>query len=440
MSELKVRMFLSSLRRVVRQVTLYPIGHPSVQEALRHCEHDLEDMVGAIGEVTLIVHDSALYQDRALLPHSSLEFERMIRELEARAVESVTLLSPTSRDDIYDLASFLSGASDDLPADGTIRLNERSYSDVELDSSPLSRLRKAYSESVDAVRTATRSLAKGEGFEINTVVRAVENLTDSALASPGAALLLSTVKSHDEYTYFHSVNTSILSLALGRLVGLDKEDLLPIGMGSLLHDIGKVAVSTETLQHPGRLDDDQWREIKLHPQEGAQAILAAQGPGHELAATIAFEHHARFDGQGYPYLNRDRAPHVFSRLVSVCDTYDAITTRRSYRRAETPNRALRVLLTGMGGHFDPDLVRVFIKMMGVYPTGSILRVTSGELLMVTPHEAGRVAELPGLLVRTAAGEVLDHPEPATILADQIVEQVLPADAGFDPAAYLEAAA
>ncbi|NNC75704.1 MAG: HD domain-containing protein, partial [Acidimicrobiia bacterium] len=247
-------------------------------------------------------------------------------------------------------------------------------------------------------------------------------------------------KSHDEYTYFHSVNTSILALALGRLVGLERDDLLPIGMGSLLHDIGKVAVQPETLQHPGRLDDDQWREIQLHPQEGAQAIMAAQGPGHELAATIAFEHHARFDGKGYPAVNRERRPHVFSRLVAVCDTYDAITTRRSYRRAETPNRALRVLLTGMGGHYDPDLVRVFIKMMGVYPTGSILRDTTGSLVMVAPHEGGQAEELPGLLVRTAGGELLDVPEPQPIIMANVVEQILPADAGFDPAALLEYAA
>ncbi|MBT8197564.1 MAG: HD domain-containing protein, partial [Acidimicrobiia bacterium] len=403
-------------------------------------EFDLEDMVGDIGDMTLIIHDSALYRDRGLLPHASLEFEGMMREMEKRAIESVTLLSPTSRDDIYDFGAFIAGISDDLPADGTVRLNERTFSDMELDNSPLANLRRSYASSVDAVRTATRSLARGEGFEINTVVRAVESLTDSAMASPGAALLLSTVKSHDEYTYFHSVNTSILALALGRIVGLDKNDLLPIGMGSLLHDIGKVAVPPETLQHPGRLDDEQWREIQLHPQEGAQAIMAAQGPGHELAATIAFEHHARFDGKGYPAVSRERQPHVFSRLVAVCDTYDAITTRRSYRRAETPNRALRVLLTGMGGHYDPDLVRVFIKMMGVYPTGSILRNTSGEMLMVAPHEGGQADELPGFLVRTSGGELLEVPEPKPIVMDGVVEQVLPADAGFDPAAYLEYAA
>ncbi|NNC74610.1 MAG: hypothetical protein HKN93_03775, partial [Acidimicrobiia bacterium] len=192
MSELKVRTFLTSLRRVIRQVMLYPVGHPAVQEALRTAEFDLEDMVGDIGDMTLIVHDSTLYRDRALLPHASLEFEGVIRDMEKRAIESVTLLSPTSRDDIYDFAAFITGISDDLPADGTVRLNERTYSDMELDSSPLANLRRSYASSVDAVRTATKSLARGEGFEVTTVVHAVEGLADSAMASPGAALLLST--------------------------------------------------------------------------------------------------------------------------------------------------------------------------------------------------------------------------------------------------------
>ncbi|MBT8207333.1 MAG: HD domain-containing protein, partial [Acidimicrobiia bacterium] len=325
----------------------------------------------------------------------------------------------------------------DLPAGGSIRFNDAGVTTTNLVESPVAGLRSSYGGALDAVRSATGSLADGASIEMATVARSVEGIVDSSVQQSGAALLLATVKSHDEYTYFHSVNVCIMAIALGRLLGLEKSALVPIGVGSLLHDIGKIAVSAKVLQHPGRLDDAMWKEIQLHPQEGAQAILAAGGPGHELAATIAFEHHARFDGSGYPAVARRARPHLFSRLVAVSDTYDAITTRRSYRRAETPNRALSVLLGHIGGSYDPDLVRAFIKMMGVYPPGSVLELQSGVTVLVTHMEEEQEIEAHAVIVKGSDGVALSSPEPVTVRLEDVVAQVLPEVAGVDPAALLE---
>jgi HD-GYP domain-containing protein (c-di-GMP phosphodiesterase class II) len=196
-------------------------------------------------------------------------------------------------------------------------------------------------------------------------------------------------------------------------------------------------VSSATLNWPGTLDDEQWREIKIHPQEGGLAIMAAGGPGHEIAATVAFEHHARFDGAGYPEIDRAQPPRIFSRLVTVVDTYDAITTRRAYRRAETPHRALKVLLGGMGGAYDPDLVRAFIRMMGIFPPGSVLEMEGGELVVVVDRVDTEGVPLPGLLVKAPSGESIE-PEPYQIVVDRVVRQVLPQQAGVDPASLIEA--
>lgn len=276
-----------------------------------------------------------------------------------------------------------------------------------------------------------------EQFDLSGASWAVEQLVEQTISQPAASLLLSTMKSHDEYTFFHSVNVCILSIALGRLVGLEGEQLRELAIGALLHDIGKVRVETSILQFPGRLDGAQWRQIKLHPQEGAASIMAAASAGQEIAATVAFEHHARFDGSGYPSLSRrERQLHFFSRLVATADTYDAITTRRSYRRAETPNRALHVLLKGSGTLYDPDFVRAFIDMVGIYPPGSLLQLDGGEVAMVTQtHEGGSVPDL--VLVRTREGALLDVPEPMTATGRSIVDQLVPGQVGVDPAALLE---
>ena len=338
-AERQVAAFLGALRRLSRQVGLYPEGHPATQEAVELLGEAATEFLADEAEVALTIHQDAFFRNRIVVPHASLEYRGLLQDLERRGVDSITLVPPISNADLFDLAAFIGGSSDDLPADGTIVLNEPMAVDPELETTPASRLRGSYGDALDAVRHASAAMVVRGSFELGSVVDAVEGLFEHTMAHPGAALLLSTVKSHDEYTFFHSVNVCILSLAVGQMVGVDRDVLIPAGVGAVLHDIGKVAVSPATLNYPGRLSEEQWKEITIHPQEGALAILAAGGEGSEIAANVAFEHHARFDGAGYPRVTRVRRPHVYSRLVQVVDTYDAITSRRSYRRAESPSRA-----------------------------------------------------------------------------------------------------
>ena len=157
-------------------------------------------------------------------------------------------------------------------------LNQLFLTASDVDTTAMSSLRASYSGSLNALRVVTGTMAGQGSFELTGVIDAVEGLFESSVAPGNASLLLSTVKSHDEYTFFHSVNVCILSLAIGRMIGTEKEQLIPVGVGAVLHDIGKVAVSTAVLNYPGRLSNEQWKEITIHPQEGALAIMAAGGP------------------------------------------------------------------------------------------------------------------------------------------------------------------
>lgn len=436
MKERTTGLWIKALRRLVRQVGLYPTGHPLTIEALMALRTATDDLVPDGGQVVISATDNAFYQNRTILPHVSLEYHSFIRELEERGVESITATHPVTDQDLLDLAAFLAGVAGDFPADGSILLNERYLTPEDLDATPTSELRRSYVSSLDALRGVTGAMRADGKFEMAPVVQAVEGLFEQSLTQSSASLLLSTVKSHDEYTYYHSVNACILALAIGRMIGIGREHLIPIGVGAVLHDIGKTAVPTATLNYPGRLNDEQWKEITVHPQEGALAILAAGGPGHEISATVAFEHHARFDGSGYPGIHREKRPHVYSRVVAVADTYDAITTRRSYRRAETPNHALNALLSGAGTGYDPDLVRTFIDLMGIYPPGSILELPSGALAVVVSRSSEPGAPLDALLVRDPAGNDID-PEPYALHPDDVVGQLLAQQTGIDPASLIE---
>jgi HD-GYP domain-containing protein (c-di-GMP phosphodiesterase class II) len=246
---------------------------------------------------------------------------------------------------------------------------------------------------------------------------------------------MTTIHNRDEATFYHSVNVCLLSLALGRSIGLDEELLSHLGTGALLHDMGRVLLDESMLNKEGRLTNEEWAQVRLHPQEGAEAILAASGPGQEVAAVIALEHHLRLDGQGYPDLGR-RLPHLFSRIVAVADTYDAVTSPRPHRPARTPHDALRVVLDGSGSAFDPDIARAFLHAMGSFPPGSLLRLDTGEVVMVTPAPEGSEAK-PGVVIRGPAGDLLDEPRPIELTGRTVVEQLLADQVGVDPAALLE---
>ncbi len=440
MSEQQASNFLKALRRVTRQVGLYPEGHPLTAEAVEGAALTAAELTRQEREQILVMTRDSFYLNRLLLPHTSLEHNGLLRELQDRGVDSITLLSPVAAGDIFDLAAFVAGTSDDLPAEGTIRLNEERFDEPDYDDSPFAALRRSYAGGLDSLRVVSRSMASEGAFELNPVVEAVEGLLDTTVTHASASLLLSTVKSHDEYTFYHSINTCILALAIGRLLGLEHRELVPIGVGSVLHDIGKAAVSPAVLNHPGRLNREMWAEMKIHPQEGAQAILAAAGRGHEVAAMIALEHHARYDGAGYPTIDRGRRPHVFSMMVTVADVYDAITTHRPYRRAYAPNRALHLLLDKAGSAYHPDMVRAFIRMLGVYPPGSLLRLTDGTVAVTTRRPGpGAAEEVLAVRVLDGGGQRID-PEEVAVRQDDVVGLEHAHQLGLEPAGLMEAGA
>lgn len=434
MNESAVQSFLKGLQAAVGQVHLYPVSHPNSQAALSRGVRMAGELSGD-EESTLTLRGYAFYLNGTLLAYTSLMFARLYQDLSDRGVESITLSGPPNQDDYVQLVRFLAGSQEAFSSNGSIRINEARLASSE-DDSAFSNLRFSYTGVVGTLRNLDHRVARDGIFEMAPVMEAVDQLIHSALGSSDASLLLSTVKSHDEYTFYHSVNTCLMAVATGHYLGLTHRDLVPIGVGAILHDIGKVAISPQVLNYPGRLSRDQWKEITVHPQEGAQAILNAGGS--EVAATIALEHHARFDGLGYPSMARMKTPALVSRLVAVADVYDAVTTRRAYRRAETPHRALQILLQGAGGAFDPDMVKSFISLMGIFPPGSVLRLLTGELVVISHTGEYDSDVLQGVLVRDPNGVDVD-PDPLEFTLDKIAQQVLAESVGVEPAALLEKA-
>ena len=393
MNEHWAGVLLAALRRAATMHRLYGPRHPLAEESCAAAAAAASPPTGEARRVVLTIIDGGLYLDRWLLPAVSLSFDGFLQALQAHQIEALTFCPPVEAGDVAHLVATLNGGEAAGPPAGTILVNQAPWTREQMQDWENTPSRSAYASSLHALRSMGLAIQKGEPLDMSQAANAVGSLLDLCVREPASSLLLSTMKSHHEYTFYHSVNTCILALALGRLAGFGDPDLVLLGMGAMLHDVGKLGVSPALLQHPGRLSPEQRAEIEQHPLIGAEAILSASEPGQEVVATVALEHHARHDGTGYPALpyfgnppggGSDGHPlHLHSRLVAVADAYDALTSRRSYRRAETPARALHVLLDGMGSWWDPDAVLAFIHLMGVHPPGSLLRLRDGRVVMVT---------------------------------------------------------
>ena len=426
MSELLARDFLRALFHAGQRLLAGGEDDSAAANAVSALEsaaaaltaHGSEAVIGLVGET--------FYLDRKLLANAATEFDSILQAMKQRRIETVTVLPGAGRGDLTDLAAFLAGRSEDLPAGGGVLLNERHMSPGDIELRPVSSLRRAYSQSLDSLRGVSRSRT----LHLGDVQAVVDDFLAGGAGS-SSSLLMATVQNHDEATYYHSVNVCLLSLALGRFAGLSLDQLRLLGLSALLHDVGRVVVDEAALRTGGRLSNEDWAQVRLHPQEGAIAILAAAGSGQEVAAAVALEHHQRFDGGGYPDLE-GRRPHLYSRMVAVVDTYEAVTAPRPYRPPRTPADALAILLQGAGTVHDPDLVRLFIEMVGAYPPGSVLRLASGETVVVAPPDNGGMR---GVVV----GDGANRGQFVSFNGSDVVAQMLPSEAGVAPGSVLEAA-
>lgn len=448
MSERDAGNLLAALHRATTLRRLYGPAHPLTAIALTDAARAADEVAaGMQAQITVI--DESVYLDRTLLPLASLTHGGLLRTMQEHGVLSFTLVPPVGSGDLASLISVLTGERTDVTGQGSVRINQGHLTPGDVAGQEDGR-RGTYTATLDLLRAVSLAVVQRDRVSLTDTAAAVRSLMDLCLNDPAAALLLSTMKSHHEYTFFHSVNTCILTLMMGRAIGLDPAHQILLGMGALLHDIGKVSVSPSILQHPGRLSPEQWAEIKRHPQAGAEAIMLASEPGQEVVAVVALEHHARYDGSGYPnrlyfeepFEHTSAGPyphplHLYSRLTAVADGYDALTSRRAYRRPETPARALRVLLGGAGGMYDPDVVHAFIDIMGEFPPGSLLRLQHGEVVLVDRPAPDPDGPISALLVADATGRRLPAPEPRPFLSGEVAAYLTPDRAGVTPAQILE---
>lgn len=237
--------------------------------------------------------------------------------------------------------------------------------------------KKIHEKTKQAVVSMFSEARMGKSVQVEEAVELVDEINLSMERNSNALLSLIRLKTADEYTYLHSVAVCVLMVALGKQLGLRGEELKEVGVAGLLHDIGKMAVSGEILNKPGKLTDDEFEIVKSHPRRGWE-ILKSSGQSSESALDVCLHHHERMDGKGYPEKLSADTLSLHARMGAVCDVYDAITSDRCYKKGWEPAEAITKMASWKDGHFDETVFRAFVKTIGIYPIGTLAKLKSGR--------------------------------------------------------------
>jgi putative nucleotidyltransferase with HDIG domain len=237
---------------------------------------------------------------------------------------------------------------------------------------------KICAKSRQAVVSMFQEARMGNAIQADAVRPLVEEISLSLFRNSGALISLARLKKSDDYTYMHSVAVCALMISLARQLDMDDESVNQAGLAGLLHDIGKMAIAPEILNKPGKLTDAEFAAVKAHPVEGERMLRG--GPGiSEVALDVCLHHHEKVDGTGYPHGLKSDQISIFAKMGAVCDVYDAITSDRPYKRGWEPAEAVRKMAEWSAGHFDETVFQAFVKTVGIYPVGSLVRLKSARL-------------------------------------------------------------
>jgi len=397
------RKLLTTLYATMRSLRLYPLENQVVQRALAEVDVNTQAILTREGRLQFrLVGDFIFFNDvRVSLDlgnYASFVFVR--KALETHGIGDI---EATRQVDIREWTSFLSvlvsqpeGVEDPLEA-FVASIEQAGIENLKVgppaalvDALSLSdeakeAARRTYARSVSVVKEVMTSVRLGKAWSGRRVKRVVLGIVDQVLHEEAAMLGMTTLRDYDEYTFTHSVNVCILSVALGQKVGFSKLQLFDLGLGALFHDVGKSRVPLSVLNKEGRLDKEEWKVMSQHPEFGLVMLFDLHGfeePPYRAMLT-AYEHHMRIDFTGYPKVLRRRQMGFFSRIIAVADAFDAATSKRSYQYIPfPPDEVLREMRDNPSRGFDAVIVKAFVNMMGIYPVGTLCILDSGELSVV----------------------------------------------------------
>ncbi|MCD6093336.1 MAG: HD domain-containing protein [Candidatus Omnitrophica bacterium] len=395
-----VEEMLMELNVALKGFQLYPRGH----SALRNITSKVSNLlINLLKESDLNI--SLIGQDLVIngIPflRASGAIESFKQEMRKRKIEGISFLGGLEEEELKDfIESFLS-------KDWREEIEKRKINHIKIgkisvglqptakevtseEQTSTEQTFQRYQGHIDKAREITEGVIRTRALESEKVNSTVEDILEALLKDKSAFLNLNRIKSYDNYTFTHCVDTCMLSLIQGEALNFSKDKLLELGVSAFLHDLGKISIPERVLNRPSKLTSAEYAIIQEHPIKGAKLLQETKGIT-PLAAVVAFEHHIYYNLEGgYPKLKQKRRLNLFTMIVAIADVYDALTTLRPYRKPLLPYQALKTISQLAGTQFEPFLVRNFVRLLGPYPIGSFVRLNTNELGFIWKLNPGRL--------------------------------------------------
>ena len=390
----------------LRAIKLYPVEHSAVQKTLSELSQVAEELRAEEGELEFRISGEFIFINSTRLRLDLSNYATFGHILTLCKISGVGAIHVGTRGGARDwtvLLSLLGAETKSAPHERfqeivtrlketsieTFQLDEptETQTDREFNEEAKAAANRTYSQSVAVTRDVINSVRIGKTPNIRKIKRVVQGIVDQVLNEETSLIGLTAIRDYDEYTFTHSVNVCIFSVALGRRLGMTKLQLYELGLAALMHDIGKSRVPLDLLQKTGELTDEEWKWMAAHPWLGVLVLFQFRRQQEELsyrAMTVCHEHHMKTDLTGYPKVVRPRQMSLLSKIVSIADGYDAATSRRVYKTEPlAPSAVLEEMRDNPRRGLDPVLVKAFINLLGIYPVGTLVVLDTFELAVVS---------------------------------------------------------
>ncbi len=398
------RELIVSFYGTLRGIKLYPAEHTAVQKALSELAGTAREILEREGELEFRVSREFIFVNATRLRldlSNYASFGYLLRLCRESGIGSIAFHEPPDPRSLLVLLSALDTATAEEADErreqiiaqlagagvGSIEIGPPIEEDRETAEETRQAATRTYTRSVALTKDVINSVRMGRTPSLRKIKRVVQGIVDQILNEETSLIGLTTLRDYDEYTYTHSVNVCIFSVALGRRLGMTKLQLFDLGLSALMHDIGKSRVPQSLMQKSEDLSENEWRQIAAHPWLGVLVLFQLRGQHEEVsyrAMTVSYEHHMRGDLSGYPKPVRPRTMSMTSKIVAVTDGYDAATSRRVYQTVPYPPSAvLQEMRDNPRRGMDPVIVKAFINLLGIYPVGTLVVLDTFELAVVS---------------------------------------------------------
>ena len=375
-----IDVILKGINSAVKGKKLYPAGHPAIAAPITKAYQTLSELLKTNNKIFVGITKDVMVFEETPLMDAEKTLGELLHQMKRREIEGIIFEKGLMQEEFFSFIDSLSGETILKGKELQTMLASRNISHITIKSISKRSIFETYTDAISVVQETMNQIRLGKVPQAGEIVRVSDELTELVLTDQNAMLGLTMIKNYDNYLFNHSVNVSILSIALAESMKQEEANLRIVGVGGLLHDLGKTGVAEEIIRKPDRLSTEEFESIKQHPVLGSKMI--EQMPGLAgLISRVVYEHHIRYDHSGYPLT--ESPLHPLSMIITIVDAYDAMTTLRVYQRPFNPVEAIKLMNTMSGKHFDPNTLKAFIAMIGFYPVGTTVRLTTNDIGIVT---------------------------------------------------------